>query len=539
MDDNGIFTIPDGTVQCEEYILSNNSVDNDTVLGIIFPSSVLYIDLEAFFACGNLRRVDMSGANVTTIGIQAFAGCASLISAIIPASVTSIKRGAFSGCTSLKGLTLPNISTIEESVFERCKSFTSLFIPDGVTKIESNAFSECSSLKIMNIPDTVNKIEINAFLKCTSLTTVIIRPGKSLFSFSSAAFRSASVLAAQAAAAASVAVVSAAAAASAPVAAEEAAAAAVAAAKAAVSAFAHAAAFASVAATTADGGDGDDAAAPMDVWGTVFELPPPHPGYQYMYTYRGQASVPFQYVTKIWATDAIVNKLTGPFKGCTCLADVPRAMRVAPDATTWAAAELWLWWSPPTAAGYADKTRTVCTSRQRALFTTMLSAYRTSRSPLVAGAGAGAQMLFCSELMRQLQGKEHACYTRPFEAPFDWRGLGLHAYLEDVKTPMDFGTVRDNVEQHKYGGKDQFISDMRLIWTNCYEYFGKESDHGKVAMALNFERVFEGMLTAAAKSAVDLCEADIQVAPEHQLPALPQELWVVIFGFVKHDQVPV
>ena len=92
---------------------------------------------------------------------------------------------------------------------------------------------------------------------------------------------------------------------------------------------------------------------------------------------------PFQHITRIWAPDAIVNQLTGPFTDFTCLGDVPRTKRVAPDARTWAGVELWLDWSPPDAAGYTDKTRTVCTSRQRTLFVTMLSAARAARSPPV------------------------------------------------------------------------------------------------------------------------------------------------------------
>eukprot|EP00729_Bicosta_minor_P011431 gene11431-25904_t len=32
--------------------------------------------------------------------------------------------------------------------------------------------------------------------------------------------------------------------------------------------------------------------------------------------------------------------------------------------------------------------------------------------------------------------------------------------------------------------------------------------------------------------------ASVRVAPEHRLESLPEELWVVIFGFVKHDEAP-
>ena len=41
---------------------------------------------------------------------------------------------------------------------------------------------------------------------------------------------------------------------------------------------------------------------------------------------------------------------------------------------TWAQMELWLWWSPPTGAGYIDRSRVVCRSRCALLFVTMLCA---------------------------------------------------------------------------------------------------------------------------------------------------------------------
>lgn len=58
---------------------------------------------------------------------------------------------------------------------------------------------------------------------------------------------------------------------------------------------------------------------------------------------------------------------------------VPRAMRAAPDATTWAALQLWFWWSPPTGAGYTNRDgvckddRIICSSRHATLFNTMVA----------------------------------------------------------------------------------------------------------------------------------------------------------------------
>ena len=94
--------------------------------------------------------------------------------------------------------------------------------------------------------------------------------------------------------------------------------------------------------------------------------------------------------TKIWAPDSIVVHLTGPFKDCKRFADVPRALRAAPDAKTWAGVQLWLWWLPPSSfyvgvgdGGGGDEDgdgddRVVCKPRVITIWIAMLSAYKSS-----------------------------------------------------------------------------------------------------------------------------------------------------------------
>ena len=55
----------------------------------------------------------------------------------------------------------------------------------------------------------------------------------------------------------------------------------------------------------------------------------------------------FPNLGQIRAPDAIVAGLAGRFASFDSFAALPREMRAAPDATSWAGVQLWSWWSPP------------------------------------------------------------------------------------------------------------------------------------------------------------------------------------------------
>lgn len=78
---------------------------------------------------------------LTSIGNDAFNGCTSLASIILPDGLTSIGFAAFGGCTSL--------------------ALTSL--PEGLTSIGSYAFSGCPNMRVTVIPETVTSIGVGAF----------------------------------------------------------------------------------------------------------------------------------------------------------------------------------------------------------------------------------------------------------------------------------------------------------------------------------------------------------------------------------------
>jgi hypothetical protein len=148
---------------------------------------------------------------VTSIGINAFLNCTSLMSVTIPNGVTSISASAFQGCTSLTSITIPNsVTSISASAFRVCTSLTAInvntgnthytsingvlfdkdiktliqypigktnitySIPNSVTSIGRSAFLGCTSLTSVTIPDSVTNIGVEAFMSCRSLTSIII-----------------------------------------------------------------------------------------------------------------------------------------------------------------------------------------------------------------------------------------------------------------------------------------------------------------------------------------------------------------------------
>ena len=134
-----------------------------SLFSIIIPNSVIEIGIGAFGWCGGLTSVTIPG-KVKTIGTAAFHYCTSLSSVIIPNSVTKIGDKAFSDCKSLTSITIPSsVTEIGDEVFEDCESLSSVTIPNSVTWIGYNAFSGCINLK------TIYVESISKFKKIESL----------------------------------------------------------------------------------------------------------------------------------------------------------------------------------------------------------------------------------------------------------------------------------------------------------------------------------------------------------------------------------
>ena len=120
--------------------------------------------------------------SVTRIDEYAFNECDAIVNLVIPSTVVYIDCNAFEGCTSLETVTIADNSQLMEigvSAFGSCSALESIDFGENsvLESIYDCAFYYCESLAEITIPASVTYIGPNAFMNCPALKTVTFEGG--------------------------------------------------------------------------------------------------------------------------------------------------------------------------------------------------------------------------------------------------------------------------------------------------------------------------------------------------------------------------
>ena len=121
-----------------------------------------------------------------------------------------------------------------------------------------------------------------------------------------------------------------------------------------------------------------------------------------------------------------------------------------------------------------------------------------STSTLPPASLSPAQHKFCLSTLRNLKKSKDA---RPFLFPVDVVAMNIPEYPKLITQPMDFKTIEEKLansvpgkdvpkpDQPRYLSADQFIADVRLVFSNCVKFNG--SDHMISMMGRRLEELFD------------------------------------------------
>ncbi len=174
-----------------QYFTGLTSVDLNafrectSLVSIKLPTTIKSIHNYGFFNCYSLSSIILP-ESLTYIGFAAFSGCRALGYIYIPKSVSSITGGAFMGCNSMISMAVDPANAIFDSrggcnaiikktgnvLVSGCKN---TIIPNDIESIQDRAFASITTLTRMEIPASVTSIGEYAFSACSNLASLVIK----------------------------------------------------------------------------------------------------------------------------------------------------------------------------------------------------------------------------------------------------------------------------------------------------------------------------------------------------------------------------
>ncbi|ORX51950.1 Bromodomain-containing protein [Hesseltinella vesiculosa] len=100
-----------------------------------------------------------------------------------------------------------------------------------------------------------------------------------------------------------------------------------------------------------------------------------------------------------------------------------------------------------------------------------------------------SQMKFCVQTLAELKKQKYKDINFPFLFPVDHVALNIPDYPTIVKHPMDLSTIENKLNNEEYPSAQDFATDVRLMFSNCYLY--NPPSLPIYQMAERLEKVFE------------------------------------------------
>ena len=140
---------------------------------LVVPEGITGIGARALYGHAEIRSVRL-GADVATVGDEAFAECAGLTRVFFPDGVRRLGNGCFRNCRSLRSVRLPDsVVSIHANAFAGCAELTEVRLSQGLRRnIEGGTFADCGSMERIVIPTGIRQIRPGAFSRCVKLREI-------------------------------------------------------------------------------------------------------------------------------------------------------------------------------------------------------------------------------------------------------------------------------------------------------------------------------------------------------------------------------
>lgn len=160
-------TLNKGCTTLGHHVFKNCPLD-----AVTFPNTLKSIE-EYAFERTNLKTVDLSNTQITSLPNGCFYNCEQLSEVKLPKEFTSIGKNAFYK-SSIASITFPpSLEKIGDWAFQYSK-LTNVVIPTSCSVVEQGAFSDNANLTTVFINGVKCYLAVNAFANCGSLKDVYI-----------------------------------------------------------------------------------------------------------------------------------------------------------------------------------------------------------------------------------------------------------------------------------------------------------------------------------------------------------------------------